>query len=177
VLALTPVMLLALQAIATRLLPASRSAVFPQRLALACAAVGSVPTGLAVHVSSPPGAGAATWVYACIVYGCLAYSYFHLVNMCQTARRIHILCQIFESGPLTVEDVRARYTEDQVIAHRLRRLVASGQIREKNGRLCIRSGVLLAAARFTILWRELLGMSGDEPRGPGGRVEGHHQRP
>jgi len=59
-----------------------------------------------------------------LVYSSFAYAYFHLFNMSETARRIHILSQGGENGFLGKEGVEKNYTGEQMVQIRLERLVA-----------------------------------------------------
>lgn len=92
-----------------------------------------------------------------ITYCCLAYCYFHFVNLGETARRIRILRELKETpGGLTQSDILARYNAGEIINRRLERLVANRQVVVKDGRYFIATPVVLYMAKFMFFLKAIL---------------------
>lgn len=70
-------------------------------------------------------------VYMLLTFNGFTYSYFHLFNMSETARRIRIL-RVVSEQQCTVADVGQLYNSRDMIMQRLERLIDLGQI-EPNG--------------------------------------------
>jgi len=69
-----------------------------------------------------------------ISYTAFAYGYFHFVNINVASLRIRILQEIIYSpGGLSEEDVLSRYNSGHILENRIKRLLASGQLIEKEG--------------------------------------------
>lgn len=124
---------------------------------------GAVPTGLLLWRFAFKGLGPGApllpaVIYSAVVYLMLAYSYFHLFNMSETARRIRILYELSRTGGMEVPELESRYDPLDLVAVRMERLVSMGQVAVKDGRYVIRGGLLLHAARLLALWGRVLGM-------------------
>ena len=82
-----------------------------QTVALLSALGGAAPMGALLYwlvlraLPAPRGAA----FYSAVVYGAIAYSYFHLFNMSETARRLRILNEIENAGSLTKKEINALY--------------------------------------------------------------------
>lgn len=76
---------------------------------------------------------------------CSAYCYFHLLNMAHTARRIQLLV----GGP-------APYNTQEMIEHRLERLVALQIVERNRGEITMRPNTLLWVAKGIGSWRSLI---------------------
>lgn len=104
--------------------------------------------------------GCALIVYCLIVYNAVMYSYFHLFNMSETARRIHILLNVLEHGVLRQEEIRAIYSPRDMVMIRLERLVLMGWLqRNSAGRYIIGSEWALHLAQGFRLMRKIMGFS------------------
>lgn len=69
-----------------------------------------------------------------IAYTAFSYGYFHFININIASLRIRILHEIGNSPEgLLKEEILNRYSAKQVIENRLRRLMDSNQLIEKNG--------------------------------------------
>ncbi|MEI8175836.1 MAG: hypothetical protein WCG78_03105 [Candidatus Omnitrophota bacterium] len=158
VLVSSPCVIVAVHMLAARIAPGKLP---PQALAAAACVLGSVPVLMAIVALTPPGAGlfgsrvAACW-FALAVYMLIAYSYFHIFNMSETARRVRILYEISSRGTAGVEELRAAYGGARIIEVRLERLQETGQIAQAGGRYTIRNPLLYTAARIIDAWRVLL---------------------
>ena len=90
------------------------------------------------------------------IYVLLGYSYFHSVNMVQTARRIRILTELKDvPGGLSLQQILEQYNSKDVIELRLSRLIDHGQIIHKNGRYYIGNPSMLIIAKFLINTRRI----------------------
>lgn len=85
-------------------------------------------------------------------YVTLSYSYFHFVNMGQTARRIRILREIYEArGGISYDDLLRNYNAKIILDTRIERLISKKQIIEENNRLYICNPTMANIAKI-ILW-------------------------
>lgn len=92
-----------------------------------------------------------------IAYACLAYCYFHFVNLGETARRIRILRELYESkNGLSYEDILKRYNVGMIIDVRLKRLMESQQIGLMDEKYRIRKPLVLVFARAIVGLKKLL---------------------
>ncbi len=102
-----------------------------------------------------------TVLYSVVVYLALGYTYFHLFNMSETARRIRLLYEI-ESGFFTVAETPAAGASPVQIslATRLERLEGLGQIERGTGgeSYYVKGRTILLGARIVRLWGLLLGI-------------------
>ncbi len=133
-----------------------------QLVALQAALAGAVPVAaLAWQVSLrdlPAKEAVPAGLYAVIVYGGLANTYFHLFNMSETARRIRILYEVYRAGTLSPEEFESLYKTTGIIGVRLGRLIAMKQLRLEDGRYAVRGKTMLRAAQAVVAWRRLLGL-------------------
>lgn len=92
-----------------------------------------------------------------IIYLAFWNTYFHFLNMGETARRIRILRELYSApGGLTLDEIISRYNAEEIIGRRLSRLVSSGQIALKNGKYYIGSPFMLFAANGIMLLKTIL---------------------
>jgi hypothetical protein len=92
-----------------------------------------------------------------LTYGCLAYCYFHFINLGETARRIRILREIHDSKDgLTYEEILQRYNAKMILEIRVKRLIDSGQIELRGGAYFIRTPVVLLFSRMILRMKKLL---------------------
>lgn len=109
--------------------------------------------GLAVILAVLLGIAGHSDIYINIAaYVTFSYSYFHFVNMGQTARRIRILREIYEvKDGLSYADLLSKYNAKAVLDARIERLISKKQIMEENNRLYIWNPVMANVAKI-ILW-------------------------
>lgn len=151
----------------------------PQIVAVLAMAGGLVPEGALLWIfffrHLPPRTPEffSAVLYALIVYGGIAYSYFHVFNMSETARRIRIFREIHLAGTLTAQDILKLYSASDIVKVRLERLKATGQLEFADGRYRVRGRSLYLVAVLIEHWRALLGYeavkrapAGDEPELP-----------
>ncbi|HAF94608.1 MAG: hypothetical protein A2X34_10690 [Elusimicrobia bacterium GWC2_51_8] len=69
-----------------------------------------------------------------ISYTAFAYGYFHFININVASLRIRLLQEIINSpGGLSEKDVLLCYNSEDIIDNRIKRLISSGQLIEKEG--------------------------------------------
>jgi len=98
-------------------------------------------------------------IFAFMVFNGIAYAYFHIFNMSETARRIRMLLQIRRAGPagLRVQELERQYSQKDMIEARLDRLVRMNQLSlGPDGRYRVTGKTLLVAGRIMSLWRRLV---------------------
>lgn len=108
--------------------------------------------GLDFYVFSPIPASAKDIISGLItnllIYSALGYCYFHFINLGETARRIRILRELYDSQKgLSLDEILDRYNAKYIVAMRIGRLIYNGQIIEKDGRYYIGSPVMLFISR------------------------------
>ncbi len=113
-------------------------------------------------------AGLATEIfYAFIIYNALAYTYFHLFNMSETARRIRILYEIDKKGALSQGEIAAIYGTSDILDIRLERLLAARQLEYVDGRYRPHGRLLYFASLAVAVWRNILGFGKFYSKGGG----------
>jgi hypothetical protein len=89
--------------------------------------------------------------------GLLGACYFNFVNLGVTARRPRILIELREAPQgLTYGQLLERYDAASMVTARLGRLLASGQVVERDGRYRIGKPVMLALARGIVLAKRVV---------------------
>ncbi len=99
------------------------------------------------------------FIYGTFVYGGLAFSYFQFFAMTETARRIRILRELHDKGPVTRDELASRYGADQMLGIRLNRMVELGQLEKEGGRFKVKGRLLLYVAKLMSTWARVLGFS------------------
>lgn len=98
-------------------------------------------------------------VFASLVFNGIAYAYFHIFNMSETARRVRMLLQIRRAGPagLRIQELERQYSQKGMIEARLDRLVRMNQLTlAQDGRYHVAGNTLLWAGRIMSLWRRFV---------------------
>lgn len=98
-------------------------------------------------------------LYAFIVYNLMGYTYFHIYNMSETARRVRILYDINSKGRLKKADIEKFYHKGDMVAMRVERLLGLKQIKQKNGAYVLDARLLYYAALLLAFWSRLIGLS------------------
>jgi hypothetical protein len=169
ILAISPAWIVLTHATLSRLCPRSPA----QLVAMAAGFAGAWPTALLTCAAAslcprdllekPVEA-----VYGVVVYTCVAYSYFHLFNMSETARRIRILSEIYRSGSLTADQLSRLYDAAAVLGMRLDRLLATRQLVRRADRFVNAGRSFYAVACLIRAWRLVLGF--EQAKSPRSRV-------
>lgn len=160
IIAMTPLWITLVHAAITRF-GISRSS--NQAAAILSCAVAALPTAAALwgaHLGALSGGELlASLSYAVIVYGLLAYSYFHVFNMGETARRVRMLVELTEHGEMKAEELRSFYNTGTMLERRIERLVSLGQLRPEGDRLVLSSRRLFLAAAVMNIWCSVIGLA------------------
>lgn len=92
-----------------------------------------------------------------ITYSSLSYCYFHFLNLGETARRIRILMEIYDSKDgLSMDEILIRYNAKEIIERRINRLINSGQVIYKDGRYFIGNPIMLLMSKIIIAMKLIL---------------------
>jgi hypothetical protein len=163
-LAATPLVLAFALAVVMRVATFLRITAPPQVIVLACGIAGNVPFGIGAYLlypggASSPGGALSYWIFFFLTYNALAYSFFHVFNMSDTARRIKILSEIRAAGSLRTSSLRSSYSSEEMLANRIERLLSSGQIRRSGSGYVLGSRLLYYAAKAVDLWGRVLGLA------------------
>jgi hypothetical protein len=88
-----------------------------------------------------------------LAYGCFGYCYFHFLNLGETARRVRLARELYESPEgLSEAELLARYSSREILAARMERLSGNGQLVSRGGRYFTgRPAMLLIARLITFL--------------------------
>jgi hypothetical protein len=86
-----------------------------------------------------------------ITYISLGYGYFHFINLGETARRIRILRELYESNDgFSLEELLVRYNAKEIIERRLSRLINNRQIIYKDERYYIANPTMLFITKIIV---------------------------
>lgn len=102
-------------------------------------------------------------VYGFSVYACVAYSYFHVFNMSETARRIRILSEIYLAGSLDAAQLSRLYDGAAILEMRLDRLLATRQLGRRDDRFVSVGRGFYVVACLIRAWRLVLGFEQGKP--------------
>ena len=165
----SPVLILAMHIMLSRLALAIKSKRQPQFICLRAVLCANIPFAALLWMIflNAYGAGAApsvisylpSFIYALIVFNLIGYTYFHIYNMSETARRVRILYDIYSKGHLTRSDIGNIYSKGEMVAVRMERLLGLGQIKEVGGAYHLDGRLLYHAALVLAFWSRLIGFS------------------
>lgn len=86
-----------------------------------------------------------------LAYTALGYCYFHFINLGETARRIRILSELYESkNGLTLNEILSKYNAEEIVKKRAVRLLHNNQIVFHEGRFLINKSILLIIAKTIV---------------------------
>lgn len=92
-----------------------------------------------------------------ITYAILSFCYFHFVNLGETARRIRILRELYDSEDgLSMEEILNRYNANNIIDKRISRLLSNGQIILKEDRYFPGNSTVLLMNKAMILMKLII---------------------
>jgi hypothetical protein len=98
------------------------------------------------------------YLYISLVFNSLAYTYLHIFNMSETARRIKILIEI----QLSEEDIGISYEDNydikSILQNRLKRLVQMKQIYFYDGTYRLSGSTLIYVGRLLSFFRRVIGI-------------------
>ena len=92
-----------------------------------------------------------------ISYAALGYCYFHFINLGETARRVRIVIELYESDDgLSMDQIIRRYCALDIINFRLQRMVHNEQIVDREDTYHIGKPTMLWMARILVLMKLIL---------------------
>ena len=112
----------------------------------------------APYLSRDPLSAACFFLYVIVVYGALAVLYLDIVNIAETSLHMRLLLEIARGGRLSLDSLIARCSAGRMVAERLDRLTALGQVRHVDGRYFLANRSALRLARCVDAWRLVLGL-------------------
>jgi hypothetical protein len=162
----SPVVVHVIHLIISRILrPLGSDRVAPQILALGTIFIGNVPIlwlawDLALKDVCTGAIDSACGVaYVLLAYNALGFWYFNLLNLSETSLHVHILMELLIEGTIPSKQLATRYSAKVMVATRIERMIALGQITERGGRYILTGNtVLLTVAKLIHAWRRILGM-------------------
>ncbi len=94
-------------------------------------------------------------LYLGFVSLCFSYSYFHLFNMSETARRIRMLRRIYlKGGAVNAKSLENEYSAEHIVKVRIQRLMDTGVLTHSaDGSIKISRGALYYATQLIRFWR------------------------
>jgi hypothetical protein len=98
-----------------------------------------------------------------LTYIALGYCYFHFINLGETARRIRLLRELWESdGGLSMNEILQRYDASYILKVRLGRMINNKQIIVRDDRYYIGKPIMLYIAKAIVMMKlVLLGKRGE----------------
>ena len=92
-----------------------------------------------------------------LIYCALGYCYFHFLNLGETARRVRILREVYDSpNGLRLEELLKKYNARAIIRYRMDRLLDNSQVVLHNGKYIISSSALLLISKLIISLKLLI---------------------
>lgn len=92
-----------------------------------------------------------------LTYSLLGFCYFNFINLGETARRIRILRELYDSPKgLSLEEILERYNAKKIVEVRMHRLMNNGQIIYKDGKYYIDSPIMLFMAKLIVMMKLIL---------------------
>jgi len=161
----TPILLAVMLAFVMRIFTISGRGLSSQVVVIICAMLGNVPMGTAawfLYLQKVTTAHEFVTgiIYFLLTYNALAYSFFHIFNMSETARRIKILNEINTTGgKMKISGLSISYSSGEMLTNRLTRLLDSRQVVRTGDRYALNSRLLYFAAKVVNLWGRILGLA------------------
>ena len=92
-----------------------------------------------------------------VTYIALGYCYFHFINLGETARRVRIAIELWESEiGLSMDELIKRYSASDIINYRLQRMINNEQIVDRNGAYHIGKATMLWMAKLLVMMKLIL---------------------
>jgi hypothetical protein len=137
----------------------------PQVVVFTAVMLGNVPAvWLAWEFARKAGSGNAFDIVCAIAYVLLTYNgfgfcYFHFFNATETSLHVHIMMEILAAGSIPSEKLTRRYSAKEMIGVRIERMIALGQLQERDGYFVLNDRTLLLVGKIFDAWRRVLRMS------------------
>lgn len=92
-----------------------------------------------------------------IIYSSLSFCYLNLITLGETARRIRIMIELYESkNGLSLDEILQRYNAKMVVDLRLARLLSNGEIISKNNRYFIGNSIMYQIGKIYVVAKLIL---------------------
>jgi hypothetical protein len=140
------------------------SAIAPQTVAALTVMVGNIPvayvTWAAVlkHLEAGVIEVLCGLAYVLLTYNACAFCYLNALNVTETSLHVNILMRIFASGGMALDELTRIYGVRDMISARVHRMIALGQLTEKDGRYFLNNKSLVLVGRVINVWRVILGL-------------------
>lgn len=146
-----------LHVIVLRIMTKKKISFLPLSVAVKCALFGNIPLlltswFLALRLNASVYGTIITILYVLIVYNALGYSYCHIFNMGETARRIRILYELNLAGRFRYDKLADKYGVKNMIDVRLERLIDMRQISKHKGNFVLESLLLYRIGMVVLNW-------------------------
>ncbi|MFH0983982.1 MAG: hypothetical protein V1882_00445 [Candidatus Omnitrophota bacterium] len=96
-------------------------------------------------------------LYGILTYTGLAFCYFQVFAMTETARRLRILYELYTRKETTLSQLDADYGASRMLETRLARMVEIGQLGYDGQRYTLRRTLLLRVGQLMSFWAKVLG--------------------
>ena len=92
-----------------------------------------------------------------ITYVVLGYCYFHFINLGETARRVRIVRELWESEKgLSMDELLERYNASEIVNVRLQRMISNKQIVFRDDKYYIGNPIMLYLAKAIVIMKLIL---------------------
>lgn len=115
--------------------------------------------GFLGRIPASSGVGVAI-LYGMLTYGGLAFCYFQVFAMTETARRLRILYELYTRKETSLSQLEAEYGASRMLETRLARMVEIGQLDYDGPRYTLRRTLLLRVGQLMSFWAKVLGFKG-----------------
>ncbi len=131
----------------------SRASGNRQKCAVVSSGIGILPAALLFYIwcgsvgGDPSQVKIWAGIYLFLVYILASYTYFHLFNMSETARRVRILMESSRRDVTREDRITNSYTGDKQIEIRIERLLSLKELHKNGSRYVTGRGILVFPAR------------------------------
>lgn len=98
-------------------------------------------------------------LFVALAVNAMAFFYFQFLNMSLTSIHMSILLRVFWAGEISKAQLVTKYSDQQMVEERLRRLSQLKQIEVRDGLVRLRSSTMIVLAVPIYVWRRILGFS------------------
>jgi hypothetical protein len=94
--------------------------------------------------------------YVLLTYGGFSWCYFNVLNASETSLHVHIMTSLLIEGGVSAKELSRKYSAKDMIESRIERMIALGQLMERDGCFVLRSRTLVVVGRVINGWRKIL---------------------
>jgi hypothetical protein len=165
ILVCAPVGLLLLHAVVSRgLRRFGNTSVPPQFVVLCTAVAGNIPVlyvaweAVLKNYLGQPLDVLCGLMYVVLTYNCCCYLYFGILNLSETSLHVNILIRLLIEDGMAEQELSRLYGVKEMISARIERMIALGQLKEKDDRYFLGNGTLVLIGRLINIWRRILSL-------------------